>query len=79
MIVMHEFCCMIFGRCCVHRAEAHSPLHMCLLPISGGEGHSIFYTGFLDSTHTNGVHPRAEAPAVGATSPTGGSTTLPAK
>lgn len=46
---------------------------------SGGEGHSIFYTGFLDSASTNGNdHPQADGAADSPTSPNG-STTLPAK
>lgn len=47
-----------------------------VLMLVGGEGHSIFYTGFLDNTSTNGhlTPDRAASPI----SPNG-STTLPAK
>lgn len=46
---------------------------------AGGEGHSIFYTGFLDSASANGTDHPPVGGSVGSPTSPNGSTTLPAK
>lgn len=45
---------------------------------TGGEGQSVFYTGFLDNNSTNG-HNHPQVDGKGSPTTPNGSTTLPAK